>query len=184
MSHCLEIRSYLHQRLAPYRNLKLSRSAGPQRAQSSQARSGQFETPPPRHPRSPDGDCHRYTVAKLLIKAARRHETPLEVVQWPGGEPSTFKVEVARSEVPKDATPRLHLPGVRPLSKFAGLAVGSLVDVVGDERERRVAVAPAMYAPKGWYLPILKNERGKVIDGTAREATRWRRKYGYLPLRT
>lgn len=129
-------------------------------------------------------DCHRYTVAKLLIKAAKRRGVSLEVVEWPGGEPSTFEIQVPSREVPKDHSSRLHLESVRPLSKFAGLAVGSLVDVVSDGRERTVAVAPAMYAPKGWYLPILQNERGKVIDGTARQVNRWRKTYGYLPLRT
>jgi len=129
-------------------------------------------------------DCHRYTVAELLIKAAKRRGESLEVVEWPGGEPSTLEIKVPSSEVPKDGTSRLHLSSVRPLSKFAGLPIGSLVDVTSDKRERRVAVAPAMYAAKGWYLPVLQNERGNVIDGTARAANRWRREYGYLPLRT
>jgi len=129
-------------------------------------------------------NCHRYTVAQLLIKAAKRKGVSLEVVEWPGGEPSTLEIQVPNREVPKDHSSRLHLESARPLATFAGLAVGSLVDVVSDGRERTVAVAPAMYAPKGWYLPILQNERGKVIAGTAREANRWRKDCGYLPLRT
>ena len=129
-------------------------------------------------------DCHRYTVAQLLIRAATRRGISLEVVEWPGGEPSTFQIEVPRSEIPKDRSSRLHLSSVRPLSAFAGLAVGSLVDVTSGEHERTVAVAPAMYAPKGWYLPILQDEQGKVIRGTARDANSWRKECGYLPLRT
>jgi hypothetical protein len=129
-------------------------------------------------------DCHRYTVAQLLIKAAKRRGTSVEVVEWPGGEPSTGEIEVPRREIPKDHSSRLHLASVRPLSKFAGLAVGSLLKVTDGEHERMVCVAPAMVAPKGWYLPILQNGRGKVIDGTSRAANRWRKEYGYLPLRT
>ncbi len=36
--------------------------------------------------------CHRYAVGTLLLAAARRRKSPLTVVEWPGGEPTSREV--------------------------------------------------------------------------------------------
>ncbi len=131
----------------------------------------------------PDG-CHREEVARLLLRAARKRDLALEVVEWPGGELTALDLRVPDAEVPKDRTSRLHLPRKANIADMAGLALGSLVTVHGPTKKRTVAVAPAMYAKKGWYLPVLQNSRGKVIPGTRKEAMAWRRDCGYLARRT
>jgi hypothetical protein len=40
-------------------------------------------------------DCHRATVAGLLLKAAHREGVLLTVAEWPGGEPRTAELRTS-----------------------------------------------------------------------------------------
>ena len=42
--------------------------------------------------------CHRMEVARLALKAAATRNMPVEIVEWPGGEPSSRELEVELSE--------------------------------------------------------------------------------------
>ena len=130
-------------------------------------------------------DCHRYKVAELLIKAAKRRRIDLEVVEWPGDVPKKLTLRTPKVPLPGDRASRLTLPPRTRLTQYAGLALGSLVTVKGKDGESRtVAVAPAMYGPKGWFLPTLWGDGDRLIPGTKRAAHAWRKDCGYLPLRT
>ena len=131
----------------------------------------------------PDG-CHRSTVAALLLKEARKRGTAIEVVEWPGGEPRAFVLQALDRDVPRDTTSRLYLPKGCDLADYGGLALGTLVTANGVTRSRTVAVATAMYAKKGWYLPVLQDGRGRVIPGRRRDANAWRKWGGYQPRST
>lgn len=128
--------------------------------------------------------CHRTAVAELLLAEARKRRLALQVIEWPGGEPESLSIKVPDVSVPSDRTSRLYLPKGSTLTTFAGLALGSLVTAIGPNSTRTVAVSPAMYAKKGWYLPVLQDTRGRVVPGTKREADAWRAWGGYLPRRT
>ena len=40
-------------------------------------------------------NCHRYVVGSLVLKYAQQRKQPVQVVEWPGGNPKTVKVQVA-----------------------------------------------------------------------------------------
>jgi len=45
-------------------------------------------------PKCESGPCHRVTVAELVLKAAKRRDVPVEIVEWPGGEPRKMDLDV------------------------------------------------------------------------------------------
>lgn len=134
-------------------------------------------------------NCHRLTVAKLLLAAARRRRQALEIEEWPGGQPGTNADETILRVSDKElsrlrksaSTVPLHHP--KPLAKYAGLACGTLITAIGPSGSVVLPVASAMRAPKGWYLPILWEEDDTRTKTTARAVAAWRANYGYTRLR-
>ena len=45
-------------------------------------------------PRWDDGCCHRTEIAQLVLRAAKRRNEPIEIVEWPGGEPEEIRLEL------------------------------------------------------------------------------------------
>lgn len=127
-------------------------------------------------------ECHRYAVAKLLIKAANQKAIALEVIEWPGNEPSSLPIDIDIRDQKNPHAKRLSLGSVQPLWKFAGLPVGATVQVKRGGIEMTVPVAPVRYAPSGWYLPILQGGDGKEMPVTRRAISIWRKSMGYNAL--
>src|SRR5262249_47202480 len=46
-------------------------------------------------PKSYHRRCHRRDVAGLVLKAAKRRKVPVEIVEWPGGDPSEVTLDVS-----------------------------------------------------------------------------------------
>lgn len=131
-------------------------------------------------------DCHRTTVAGLVLAAARRRRKPVEIVEWPGGEVGDRPVQI---EVPAEnlrkcrkSLSRLTLSRNVDLKCFGSLPVGTLVTAVAPG-EVPVSFAAAAIMPSGdtWYLPVLWN--GSIVRPRVVDANRWRRVYGYATLR-
>ena len=133
-------------------------------------------------------ECHRYTVGQLLKRAARRRGRPLEVIEWPGGEPRQIKdpVPVSNRSMPSAVSPRLHLKRQRPfpLATYAGLACGSTVRVDINGEERTFAVGSAMRDSHGWYLPVLRREISIPIAATDAAVRRYRKDWCYSPVKS
>ena len=53
------------------------------------------EFPRPEHH---ENGCHRVMVASLVLEAARRRQTEVRIVEWPGGEPRLEGLEVNLSD--------------------------------------------------------------------------------------
>lgn len=108
------------------------------------------------------GGCHRVTVARLVLEAAQRRKIPLQVVEWPGGEPDVRGLEIQLSAAALDKIERgsssipLHPP--ISLAEMAGTPWYSLVSIrcAGDKTPVpvRLVTGPARYKKEGWYLPI------------------------------
>jgi len=129
-------------------------------------------------------DCHRTTVARLLVAAARRRKRAIQVVEWPGGEPTAtpVNVQLPRATLKKFRRSRsgVPLPPTTDLAAMAGLPVGTIVTVsaTGDEPVG-VAVAPAMPAGDGWCLPVLWDSRAPV-KAAVPAIRKWRKVHGYM----
>jgi hypothetical protein len=126
--------------------------------------------------------CHRYEVAKLLLKAANRKGVPLEVVEWPGKEPTSEPVTLAIRDQKNAHAKRLSLDIAQPLWAFAGLPFGATVRVVRSAGPQIVPVAPVRFAPGGWYLPILQGGDGIEMRISRRAIQIWRKSRGYNSL--
>jgi hypothetical protein len=129
--------------------------------------------------------CHRAAVADLVLDAARRRRTAVQVVEWPGGEPGLLDLEVppalaralargSRKSIPlgREASHALH----------AGLAWGTIARVQHAGGELLLPVGPARYGAGEWYLPVLPLAAvGPSVD-RLRDAVRdWRRASGLEP---
>jgi len=108
-----------------------------------------------------DGEtCHRTTVAALVLKAAAKRGIPVEVVEWPGGDPKRINLEVTPKDFAAVKKGRLSVPlGKRAdLAEVAGLPWASIATLhSGDETLHRI-VGPAISQTSGWGLPVLDGD--------------------------
>lgn len=99
-------------------------------------------------------NCHRLTVAKLVLKEARKSGRHLEIVEWPGSEPEERDVRVPRSIIRAVVNGRKGVP----LGKSAvveGLAVlpwGSIVNLTDGEHNLPIVTGPCKFQAT-WCLP-------------------------------
>jgi hypothetical protein len=106
-----------------------------------------------------DGEiaCHRITVAGLVLQAAQKRATPVEIVEWPGGEPRNINMDVSRDVFGALRRGRKSIPlGENPdLGQLAGLPWCSIATLeCGSEQIHRI-VGPAIRQPDQWALPVL-----------------------------
>ena len=126
--------------------------------------------------------CHRYAVARLLIRAARRENLALEIAEWPGNEPKRAAIILPDPVQKTSPGVRLGLYSTRPLWKFGGLAFGTKVRFSSEDESKIVSVAPVRFARTGPYLPVLQDDDGNPVRATGRAIGAWRRRRGYTSL--
>jgi hypothetical protein len=106
-----------------------------------------------------DGEiaCHRTTVAEHVLKAARRRAVPVEVVEWPGGEPRQIDLDVTPHVLTAVRRGRMTVPlGKQPdLAVVAGLPWCSVATLRSDGDKLHRVVGPAIRRPDQWVLPVL-----------------------------
>jgi hypothetical protein len=108
-----------------------------------------------------DGEvaCHRTTVASLVLNAAARRGIPVNVVEWPGGDPKRIELDVP----PKDFTAvrkgRMTVPLGRTvdLAEVAGLPWCSDATLHSGENRLHRVVGPAIIQRSGWVLPFVSS---------------------------
>jgi hypothetical protein len=113
-----------------------------------------------------DGDvnCHRYEVGTLLLKAARKKDLSLNIVEWPGRDPMELDVELSPKEFRSvvksgarafsvDTSDKEHLTSVAGLPWCSIVIL--LLDSNTEEPEVSVISGPGAYSRKGWKLPII-----------------------------
>ena len=129
-------------------------------------------------------DCHRHSVAKLLIRVAHRRRFAIKVQEWPGGRPAaralTLRVspEALRAVARGAKAVRLNRAGVP--AQFAGIPWGTLVMLKAGREELPIAVGPAAYRSGCWVLPRFEDkvaEAAQDIPVLRRRATHLRRQY-------
>jgi len=102
-------------------------------------------------------NCHRATVASLLLKAANKKGADIEVVEWPGGETGELVVPVSPETYRAVAKGRMTIPLGRKVD-LAGLARLPWASVVALESSGETlyrVVGPAFWQKDQWSLPVL-----------------------------
>ena len=105
-----------------------------------------------------DGEihCHRATVAELVLAASKKRAVPVEIVEWPGGEPGQIELNVTPQMFTAVRKGRMTVPlGDEPdLAKVAGLAWGSIATIHAKGEKLHRVVGPAISQTTTWALPV------------------------------
>jgi hypothetical protein len=127
------------------------------------------------------GRCHRFKVAALLRKEARRRGLKLSTIEWPGGKPTVKRIDVQQSVVGRvlrnASRVSLSLPRRKIMDSYFSLPWFSRVLLCSSDKQIAIVAGPAR--PE-WYLPILGPKVSKQADtvrNLASEATRLRRSF-------
>jgi len=128
--------------------------------------------------------CHRATVAGLVLAVAKERAVPVEIVEWPGGEPRQIDLDVTPQVLVAVRKGRMTVPlGKQPdLAQVAGLPWCSIAKLQSNGEKLHRVVGPAMRHPDQWVLPILCRTCGPVSNLS--EAEILRRGFGLEPART
>jgi hypothetical protein len=101
--------------------------------------------------------CHRHRVAQLLRQSARRCDLPVDVREWPGGQPSarslTLRIPPDTLHAVTRGAKAVPLSQKRVPAHLAGIPWGTLVVLKAGRDESPVAVGPAAYRWGRWVLP-------------------------------
>jgi hypothetical protein len=101
--------------------------------------------------------CHRTTVAELVLKAAKKRGVPVEIVEWPGGEPKQIDLDVTPQMFAAVHKGRMTIQlGNGPdLAEVAGLPWCSIATLQAKGEKLHRIVGPAISQSTGWALPVL-----------------------------
>jgi hypothetical protein len=123
--------------------------------------------------------CHRDTVADLVLQAAKDQGQAVEIIEWPGGEPTQLTLDVPTLVFKALQQGRTTIPlgKATPPTTFAGLPWGSLVTVRSGDQSPVVISAPAGYQRGEWVLPVFGVGKGELPQ-LEREAAKLRRDRG------
>ncbi len=129
--------------------------------------------------------CHRTAVARLVLKDASNQGLPIEIVEWPGGEPVDLRMPVPPDVFRAVKNGRITIPLRRTLQlgEIAGLPWGSVVSLeLGGELLHRLS-GPAVYRQGKWCLSVMDWLRGEdfSLQEAKRESAAARKHYGYDP---
>lgn len=136
-------------------------------------------------------NCHRYAVSKLLLEAAQARSQPVDIVEWPGGEPSAEAIDLLLPGQLFDKVRRgaASVPLSEPVDLAAMAAVPwySLLLVRPEDDDAqptwRLVTGPARYKKSGWSLPVYGAFDDMSPDAMRAEVMRAREDQGYQPMR-
>jgi len=130
-------------------------------------------------------NCHRCTVAGLLIKNAKKQGVSIQVVEWPGEEPKNIEMEVKPKvfDVIKKRRINIPLPKDCALAEMAGLPWGTVATFRCNEQHLHRIVGPVIRQKGKWALPVkcyfYNHDTSLKIYQT--ESEKLRKLIGYLP---
>jgi hypothetical protein len=105
-----------------------------------------------------DGEinCHRTSVAELVLKAAKKHGVQVEIVEWPGGEPRRIYLDVTPRVFAAVRKGRMTVPLSKPpvLAEVAVLPWCSIATLQAKGEKLHRVVGPAISQTVGWALPV------------------------------
>lgn len=121
--------------------------------------------------------CHRYEVASLVLREAKKRGLDVEIVEWPGGEPIESKIEAPKNALAALSRGLKYIPmGNRvDLAHLGGLPWRSTVKLQNGNQSEYFITGPAYFQVSQWYLPVLN------LDD---DVDRWREENGYIARRS
>ena len=130
--------------------------------------------------------CHRAEVSRLVLTEAKKCKQPIEVVEWPGTQPSHLDLELPPKEFKAVVAckGRANLPPEADTNKLAGMGWMSDATFRCGEEEVHRLIGPACCGAKGWFLPIMTwSEDDLPLAGYQEVAEKYRKSYGFNPLK-
>lgn len=129
--------------------------------------------------------CHRTTVASLLLQAARRRESKLEVVEWPGGAPRQITVNLDQEPFSSLKAGGRTIPAGRSLdlATAASMPWGSVAALRSDGNILHRVIGPAVWKRSRWQFPVIwpfHNEEASLEQSLSKAAS-LRRSTGWEP---
>lgn len=134
-----------------------------------------------------DGEiaCHRCTVAGLVLDAAKRRKLPVEVVEWPGGEPKRLDLNVSVKDFSAIRNGRKSVPlsSSVELGEVAALPWCSVASLHSDGKTLHRIVGPVSRQGDGWVLPVFDTALASdaALEDYTRAAAKMRKAYGLEP---
>lgn len=126
--------------------------------------------------------CHRHAVANLLTEAARRRGIPVDIQEWPGGQPSVralaIRVSPAALLSARRGATGVPLKGATVPAALAGLPWGTLVKLAAGRDEFFTVVGPAAYRQGRWVLPRFFQHDERSPAALRKQASALRNRYG------
>ncbi|MGH7136438.1 MAG: hypothetical protein ACREHD_11910 [Pirellulales bacterium] len=126
--------------------------------------------------------CHRTTVASLLLKAARKHGIRIEVVEWPGGEPTTVDLRVSPEvfAAARHGKMKVALGEQLPSPTLLGLPWCSVVTLRSGTDQLKTICGRAKHLRHEWCLPVqwLYFDPEKDLAAIERKAAHERAAFG------
>lgn len=128
--------------------------------------------------------CHRVTVARLLLEGAHARK-PVEIVEWPGGEPKLLELHISPLAAKKllRGAKSLPLGPAVPHGEPASVTWGSIVRLRSADIEFPIAVGPPRCGSRGWFLPLpwATARIDATVSDLLAKARQWRREFGFEP---
>jgi len=125
-------------------------------------------------------NCHRATVAELVLKAARKRGVQVELVEWPGGEPTQIDLDVTPQILAAVRKGRMTVPlGKQPdLAQVAGLPWCSIATLQAKGQKLHRVVGPAISQTTGWALQMFPVPGAATLSEFEKEAEKLRMALG------
>lgn len=126
--------------------------------------------------------CHRTTVAELVRNAAQKRGVQVEIVEWPGANPSKIDLEVSSKNFTAIHKGRVTIPVGKQtnLAEIGGLPWCSIANLHSNGKMLHRIVGPAIFQKDDWALPVLRfvADANTSLNGYVREAARMRVDFG------
>jgi len=126
--------------------------------------------------------CHRDTVADLVLEAASHRTQPIEIIEWPGGQPRRIDLDVPSDVFKSLVKGRISIPLKESfdLASLAGLPWGSIVSVRSGDQVIQVISGRATYQKEQWALPVFRAylDPDTTNEEVEEQSTELRRSWG------
>jgi hypothetical protein len=126
--------------------------------------------------------CHRATVGSLVLKFASRRGVPVELCEWPGGDPVPLDLDVdshAFRSIEKGLM-AIPLPVNIPLKRAGAIPWCSVATLHGEGRAVHRIVGPTVWRHAQWCLPVMHqlDDLRAALAVTKQKAAALRRAWG------
>ena len=131
-------------------------------------------------------NCHRCTVAKLLILYAKKTGRKLCIEEWVGGKPKHVKIHVNNLYFYDLLKNKLSAPLTKKMDwkKLVAIPYGSIATFIYGKKEIHRIIAPLERKTKRWVIPFkfLWLDPETTLMNYKAESKQLRKELGYLPI--